>query len=130
MLDKEKVGQTIALCRKRCGMTQKQLADILHVTYQSISRWELGLNLPTVDMLYEIAEVLGVTVDDILNGEIGFRRKIDYIDTGLDTHRLYLLKKKLQNLIKEDGEIIRARYTEPVFFHIDTDGMEEPVYIL
>lgn len=130
MLDKEKVGQAIALCRKRCGMTQKQLADILHVTYQSISRWELGLNLPTVDMLYEIAEVLGVTVDDILNGEISFRRKIDYIDTGLDTHRLYLLKKKLQNLIKEDGEIIRARYTEPIFFNIDTDGMEEPVYIL
>lgn len=130
MLDKEKVGQAIALCRKRCGMTQKQLADILHVTYQSISRWELGLNLPTVDMLYEIAEVLGVTVDDILKGEIGFRRKIDYIDTGLDTHRLYLLKKKLQNLIKEDGEIIRARYTEPVFFNIDTGGMEEPVYIL
>lgn len=130
MLDKEKVGQAIALCRKRCGMTQKQLADILHVTYQSISRWETGLNLPTVDMLYEIAEVLGVTVDDILSGDNSGRRKIDYIDTGLDVHRLHSLKDRLQYLITEDGGIMRARYTEPVFFNIDTGGMEEPIYIL
>jgi len=129
MLEKERVGQAIASCRKRCGMTQKQLADILHVTYQSVSRWELGLNLPTVDMLYEIAEILGVTVDDILSGGILGRRKLDYIDTGLDTYKLHSVKNRLQELITGD-KITRAVYTEPVFFNIDTGGMEEPVYLM
>lgn len=130
MLNKEKVGLAIALCRKRCGMTQKQLADILHVTYQSISRWELGLNLPTVEMLYEIAAILGVTVDDILRGETEAIGKIDYSDTGLDVDKLYFVKRKLQKLITEDEKLPRAYFTEPAFFKIDTSNMEDPVYVV
>lgn len=44
MLDREKVGRTISEQRKIKGMTQKQLADLLHVSYQAVSRWEQGVS--------------------------------------------------------------------------------------
>lgn len=61
MLKKEKVGKTIALYRKRCGLKQKDLAEMLHVTYQSVSRWELGISLPSVDLLYGLSACINLS---------------------------------------------------------------------
>ncbi|MCI8314438.1 MAG: helix-turn-helix transcriptional regulator [Lachnospiraceae bacterium] len=85
MLDREKVGKALLEQRKIKGMTQKQLADLLNVSYQAISRWEQGISLPSVDMMYNIAQVLDTTVDSLLNGLSGERKSISYMDTGLDT---------------------------------------------
>ena len=68
MLDREKVGRAISEQRKIKGMTQKQLADLLNVSYQAVSRWEQGISLPSVDMIYDIAQTLETTVDFLLNG--------------------------------------------------------------
>ena len=95
MLDKEKVGRAISEQRKIKGMTQKQLADLLHVSYQAVSRWEQGVSLPSVDMIYDIAKTLETTVDFLLNGLSEERKVIDYLDTGLDTQRLYITKQRL-----------------------------------
>ena len=46
MLDREKVGKAIAEQRKIKGMTQRNLADLLNVSYQAVSRWEQGISLP------------------------------------------------------------------------------------
>ena len=54
MLDKEKVRKTIAFYRKELGMTQKELADLLHISYQAVSKWEVGAGIPTVDMFYTL----------------------------------------------------------------------------
>ena len=51
MLDREKGGRAISEQRKRKGMTQKQLAGFLHVSYQAVSRWEQGLSLPLIPPL-------------------------------------------------------------------------------
>lgn len=88
MLDKKKVGKTIALYRKKKEMTQKELAEMLHVSYQAVSRRELGVSLPTVEMIYDIAAVLDVTIDFLLNGTILENRDICYKDTGLDTAKM------------------------------------------
>ena len=69
MLDKEKVGRAISTQRKIKGMTQKQLADLLNVSYQAVSRWEQGISLPSIDIMYDIAQVLESTVDFLLNGD-------------------------------------------------------------
>jgi DNA-binding XRE family transcriptional regulator len=53
--------------RKRAGMTQKQLAEALHVDTNTVARWERGVILPKVDRLQEIASYFGVTIDELVN---------------------------------------------------------------
>ena len=90
MLDREKVGKAISGQRKIKGMTQKQLADLLHVSYQAVSRWEQGNSLPSVDIIYDIAQILETTVDFLLNEPSNERKIISYMDTGLDVKRLHI----------------------------------------
>lgn len=82
MLDKKSVGRRIAYYRKDKGFTQKELADSLNISYQSVSKWEAGYSLPTVEMLYEMANVLNVTVDLLLNDSAWENRWIRYTDTA------------------------------------------------
>ena len=58
----------IAKKRKENGLTQKQLADRLHVSCQAVSKWEKGLAMPGTDSLVQLAGVLGVSVDALLQG--------------------------------------------------------------
>lgn len=128
MLQREKVGQRIALYRKKKNMTQKQLANLLHVSYQAVSKWESGGSLPSVDMLYDISVVLEVTVDALLSGMT--KKEIDYRDTGLDTSQLYFCKEQLQELVTTHDDLLYAHYRDPVFFQIDTSAMKDPVYVM
>lgn len=68
MIGKE-IGQFIALERKHKGYTQKDLAKILKVTDRAISNWERGTNYPDITMLTSLAEVLGVSVIELLKGQ-------------------------------------------------------------
>ena len=68
-MDSKEVGRTIARLRKAKGMTQKELADSLFVIDKTISRWECGYGLPSVDTLPKIADVLSVSVDELLGKE-------------------------------------------------------------
>lgn len=130
MLDREKVGKAISEQRKIKGMTQKQLADLLHVSYQAVSRWEQGISLPSVDIIYDIAQILQTTVDFLLNGLSEERKVISYMDTGLDVKKLHIIKDRLNSLITQDNMLLHAKYIDPVFFKLDTSTMEEPVYVL
>ncbi len=127
MLDREKVGRAISAQRKVKGMTQRQLAEILHVSYQAVSRWELGLSMPSVDIIHDIAQSLETTVDWLLNGPEGERKEISYMETGLDTKKLYLLKDRLGSLVSRDDALLHAKYMDPVLFKPYMAGMEEPI---
>ena len=63
---KLKIGENIRNFRKKNDLTQEDLADRLGVTYQSISRWENGTTYPDLELIPAIAEVLAVTVDELL----------------------------------------------------------------
>ena len=130
MLDKETVGKNIANYRKRKDITQKQLAELLNITAQSVSKWEAGLSLPTVDMLYDVAQVLDVSVDSLLSDKVADNRDICYEDTGLDIRTLYGLKARIDSWVTEDENVLHAHYVDPVMFKVDTDGMEEPVFAM
>ena len=67
-MDKEKTGQLIAQLRKDKGLTQKQLAEALNVTDKAVSKWERGLSFPDISMLEPIAEILDVSIMEILAG--------------------------------------------------------------
>ena len=59
----------MATCRKEKGMTQVQLAEKLGVTAKTISRWENGNYMPDLSMLQPISEELGISLNELLNGE-------------------------------------------------------------
>ena len=128
MLNKEEIGKRIAFYRKERGITQKELADLLHISYQAVSKWESGKSLPTVEMLYEISNLLHVTVDILLNENAWKNRGISYWDIGLDTRKLYLLKAEIEKLNSRDTTILSADYADICLFQIDTSKMKEPVY--
>ncbi len=129
MLDRENVGRAISEQRKIKGMTQKQLADLLNVSYQAVSRWEQGASLPSVDMIYDIAQALDTTVDFLLNGISEKRKTISYSDTGLDAKMLYMVKGMLSRLVTQDDRLLHANVTDPTFFRPDIAGIEEPVCV-
>jgi transcriptional regulator with XRE-family HTH domain len=68
-MDNRKIGEFITLTRKKKNMTQKELADILGVTDKAISKWERGAGYPDISILKPLAEALGVTVTELLDGE-------------------------------------------------------------
>ena len=63
----ETVGKNLATLRKAKGLTQQELAASVHYSDKSISKWELGYSLPSVDILKDFADFYGVTVDYLLN---------------------------------------------------------------
>ena len=67
-MDHEKTGRYIAACRKKKKMTQKDLAGRLGVTNKAVSKWETGQGMPDISVLLELARVLDVPVEAILEG--------------------------------------------------------------
>lgn len=59
------LGEFIIKRRKRLYMTQEQLAEKVHVSKSAVAKWETDGGIPDRDNLYKLAEVLGVTVDDL-----------------------------------------------------------------
>ncbi len=67
----ESMAQLIAGLRKGKNMTQKQLADKLHVTDKAVSKWERGMGYPDIGVLSLLADALDVTVNELLDGKKG-----------------------------------------------------------
>lgn len=53
--------------REKAGMTQKQLADMIHLERSAIAKWESGAVMPAAARLPELATALGVSVDDLFD---------------------------------------------------------------
>lgn len=66
---RKSIGQFISALRKANGMTQKQLAEKLNVSDKAVSRWERDESAPDLSLIPVIAEIFGVTSDEILRGE-------------------------------------------------------------
>ena len=69
LMEKKSIGQFIAVLRKASGMTQMQLAERLNVSDKAVSRWERDESAPDLTLIPIIAEIFGVTSDEILRGE-------------------------------------------------------------
>ena len=68
-MDNEKMGAFIAELRKEKGMTQRELAAKLNITDKAVSKWERCLSLPDIALLAPLAQELGVSVGELLEGE-------------------------------------------------------------
>ncbi len=68
-MDNIRIGKFISQRRKELGYNQKDLAEKLNITDKAVSKWETGRSAPDVSILIPLAEKLGVSVTEILNGE-------------------------------------------------------------
>ena len=79
-MEREKIGTYVRSKRTALGMTQQQLAEKIQVTEKAVSRWETGRGVPDISLLEPLAEELGVSVTELLNGE---DRKKDTAESGV-----------------------------------------------
>ena len=74
-MNPEKIGKFIKKLRKDNNLTQKDLVDKYGVTYQAVSKWENGINLPDVSLIREMSKDFNISVESILDGEINDNKK-------------------------------------------------------
>ena len=68
-MDTKKIGKFISENRKRKGLTQEQLGNILGVSNKTISRWENGNYMPDLSLLIPLSESLDISLNELLNGK-------------------------------------------------------------
>jgi len=73
-MDKDKVGNFIKNLRKKYNLTQSDIADKYNVTYQSVSKWENGINLPSLSLLKQMSKDYNIDITDILDGEFSSKK--------------------------------------------------------
>ena len=70
MYDSSLLGENIRKYRRIAGLTQSELAEKLFLTAQNISKWETGKSLPDSSLMLSLCDILGITVNDLLSGEV------------------------------------------------------------
>ena len=68
-MNQEKIGKYIRKIRKDNNLSQEKFAEKLGVTFQAVSKWERGINLPDMAILKAISDEFNIPIDDIINGE-------------------------------------------------------------
>ena len=74
-MDPEKVGNFIKKLRSNNNLTQQDLADKYNVTYQAVSKWERGINLPDITLLKQMSKDFNIELEDILDGNMKISNK-------------------------------------------------------
>lgn len=87
-MNSEKMGHFISELRKSQQMTQKDLAARLNITDKAVSKWERGISCPDISLLSSLAEILGVTTGELLNGEKSDSAS-GVVDESIDNALLY-----------------------------------------
>lgn len=100
-IDKEKFGTFVAHLRKEKGLMQKDVAQKLFVSDKAVSKWERGLSIPDVALLVPLAELLGVTVTELLEC-----RRLPK-DAPMDSRQTEDLVKRVIGLSGEEQRIHR-----------------------
>lgn len=98
------LGQKLREIRRRFGLSQEELAEIMNVSRQAITKWENDGGLPDVSNLQELSRVFGLTVDYLLNDEnqlpaLSMRKQLD--------------KEKYKNKLSSYEQILKEYYSEP-----------------
>ncbi len=83
------MGPFIAQLRKEKKLTQKDLAVQLHITDKAVSKWERGLSCPDIALLAPLADILGVTTGELLNGQRSGAAPPEEVERTIDNALVY-----------------------------------------
>lgn len=104
-MNQEQIGKFIAEARKKANLTQQELASKLRITDRAVSKWENGRSMPDISLLKDLANILNVSVNDILSGE---KSESDDSPKAIENTLSYgakFTKEKIRQLFK-NGAII------------------------
>ena len=93
-IDKTEFGSFLYELRKGKGLTQKELAEKLLVSSKAISKWETGANMPDVSLLIPLADILGVTVTELLQCKKSIQQELNTEDVETLVKQAITLKGK------------------------------------
>lgn len=99
-MDQIKIGSFIASRRKEKGLTQVQLAEMLGITDRAISKWENGRAMPDSSIMLELCDILGITVNELLSGEMIMKNEYN---EKLEQNLIEMVKEKE----KSDKRLLR-----------------------
>ncbi len=90
-MDQVKIGKFIAEKRKENNLTQMKLAEMLAVTDRAVSKWETGKSLPDSSIMIELCNILKITVNDLLSGEVV---NMENYNKDVDNKLIEMVKQK------------------------------------
>lgn len=102
-----KLGERIKEYRQKNAISQRELAEKLFVSDKTISRWELGKGLPDIDLLPKIAEVLGISIDELVGVE-----NIEDNEKEADLEMIRIELEKRENILKDKEQKEKIRVTK------------------
>ncbi|MGN0841569.1 MAG: helix-turn-helix domain-containing protein [Candidatus Ornithospirochaeta sp.] len=85
------LGERIRGERKKRGLSQEELADILNVSRQAITKWETDRGIPDIANLIRISEEFEISLDELIKGDNSIKRKIIYDSTMKKWHILVVV---------------------------------------
>lgn len=77
------LSKNLKIFRKRKGLTQENVAEALNIVRQTASKWEKGISVPDADMLIRLAEILDVSVNELIGSDIADEKNEDMIAVEL-----------------------------------------------
>lgn len=96
--------------RKKCGLTQDELAEKLGVTFQAVSKWENAKSAPDIFFLPMLADLFGCQIDELFSREIKSQKCIDFPWEDDNTIRIFQAKGKTILESKEKNSLIEVRF--------------------
>lgn len=103
------IAQNISSYRTRTNMTQQQVADKLNVSNHTISKWELGINTPSVEDMQKLAQVFGVTITELVVDKPVIKDFLELLSLGEN-----MPENELTKLVEEAYEqVLRERHLKP-----------------
>ena len=78
------MGEIISTLRRENGMTQKELADMLNITDKAVSKWERDIAYPDTQTLPKLAEIFGVSLEELMNAKASHAKETRGIDLPID----------------------------------------------
>lgn len=121
MIDLNKVGYAISVCRREKGFTQDELASRLGITPQAISKWERGVSLPETDMLPDISKMLNISIDDLLMGNIPMNAAIKDTEAQGDIAENDIVKIEIENPVNVMEFLLPDEILIEISFSLCTD---------
>lgn len=62
--------------REKRGWSQTDLAEKIHVSRQSVSKWETGKNYPSIEVIIDLSDLFGITIDELLRSDKALKDKV------------------------------------------------------
>ena len=99
----ETIGQRFQRLRKKLGLKQEDIANKVNISTQAVSKWENDLSAPDISLLPELADILNVTLDELLG------RKVPETKIIPEHERKDINKMILKiNVISSDGDKVKV----------------------